>query len=221
MKPFVSPASTHPHRSKRSGFTLLELLVVLAIIGVMTSIGITTLFSMLDYWNLSKGRMELYAKAENALNQIRQDFAAAIPSALNPAPLEGKSAVVQDKGLYWGQSMEDDSVALSCHLPIAEGTTVAGTVKYFVDREKNNALVREAGVPGGNEAPNRMEVVQGVLKFNVEYASPETDGGWASEWSSATLPPAVRVTIVLANPDNAAKFNEQVVRQAVFPVYVE
>jgi hypothetical protein len=186
----------------------------------MTSVGSVTLFRMVDYWDLVKGRAELHAKAEHALSQMRQDLAVVLPSSVSMVPLQGKSEIVPDTGrlmeAMWGQSLENDSIVIPCHMPTDEGRTLAGAVTYYVDRE-TYSLVREAREIGSDDPGLLREVADGVLKLRIEYGAPG-EGGWQPEWTSDALPLAVRATLVMANRNRPT---EQIVRQAVFPIYVE
>ena len=98
-----------PIRTRR-GFSLLELVVVVGIIGVVTTIGLTTFIRMMDYWNAEQSRASLERKAEYALDQMRQDFAAALSSGLCGSPLVGEARVARDPERYWGQDLADDQV---------------------------------------------------------------------------------------------------------------
>ncbi len=59
---------------RKSGFTLLELIVVIACLGVISSVGVQMFVVMTTAWNSLKIRTELNSRADSIFNQMRLDF---------------------------------------------------------------------------------------------------------------------------------------------------
>ena len=200
----------------RRGFSLLELIVVIGVMGVVTSLGATTFVRMMDYWAAERGRVELERRAEYALDQMRQDFAAALSSNLSGAALFGESRVARQEDLYFGHDLADDQVFIPVQLPQASpGLVGAGLIRYVIDRTEGHNLLRRTGELDEAIPSVGVNVAEGVLKMRVEYSA--GDGAWVSDWTDQTSPRAVRVTLVLADPNRPAV---QLSRKAVFPIRV-
>ncbi|HNR34609.1 MAG TPA: type II secretion system protein, partial [Candidatus Hydrogenedentes bacterium] len=71
------------------GFTLLELLTVIALMGVATTMGITMLFKVSDAWRETTRRMELDELASRIFNEMRKDFALVVSPAVDGASIRG------------------------------------------------------------------------------------------------------------------------------------
>jgi prepilin-type N-terminal cleavage/methylation domain-containing protein len=188
-----------------SGFTLLELLVVIGIIGVVATVGGTTFVGMTGAWSDVRSEMELNREAERILDTMRQDLAAVVPPSLAGMPL----LVPHHEG-------SNDQLVLPVAAPTMQGGRTAGvTVQYHIN-EDHKELMRAAHPRLGLGTP--ACIAQGVLKMRVECL-PKGGGAWQGSWERPELPGAVRVSLTVADPDNPLR--DRVSRKAVFPIYVE
>lgn len=201
---------------RKSGFTLLELLVVIALLAVATTLGVTTLFKSTDVWNIYRTRAELDARADNIFETMRADFAAVVDPGDTGVPLVGASATAQDQRFHM-VPLADDSVRVPVLLTSAQGGLFAPAgVLYGIDRAGGrNALVRTATELGGQPgAESGTAIAEGVLQMKVEYA-PADGSPWVAAWDRPDLPRAVRVSLTLTDPDT---WRDYVARKAVFPL---
>lgn len=202
---------------RSSGFTIVELLVVIVVMGVVTTMGVVALGKMMGYWGQTRSRAELDARAEYALDQMGKDFASVASAKLSGVSLQGKSGTAQEKR-FWGFSLEDDRVVIPVWTP--DG---ASKVQYRVVREEGNepVLVRTTGpLLGEDVSGGPTAIAHGVYQFCVEYSPPAGAGSpeWTRDWSAAELPGAVRVCLVVVDESSA---DVQVSRQAQFPIRVK
>jgi prepilin-type N-terminal cleavage/methylation domain-containing protein len=204
---------TRPHRP--NGFSLIELVVALAIIGVVTTIGSTMLIKLSDLGRQTEIGTRLDAAARNALGTMRADFGSVVPSGLTGMPVRGETSSFQDMQQFWAATIQDDALVLPVQQARSGGPAVTAAVRYAVDRQ-TGALVRTTGALHENApAGNPMTVAEGVLHFSVEFQ----DGpAWVRGWDRPGMPGAVRVTLSLMDP---ARPYEQITRKAVFPIHVD
>lgn len=214
-----------------AGFSLIELLVVMAILSVVTALGTQTFFGVTDAWGKSKIRKELESTATRAFEDMALDFADVLSADLSGIPLigirgdwESREQPYLDRVL-----LADDSVVLPIQSSgIGERPLTGGTVMYRVMREKepgdekrNHSLVRTVGNLGAKRPPEggRLDIIApgdaDVLRLRIEYADDE--GKWCRVWRRPKLPRAVRVSMTLAHP---VRFDIQIARKAVFAINV-
>ena len=210
-------------KRKQAGFTLLEAIVVITIIGVVTGIGSVMFFSMMNLWNDLKTQTDLDRTAERILDGIGKDLAAVVSPKLAGQGLVGSDAVVPDPD-YRRIPLDNDRIqfpALGLALHRAQGTTVevGELVTYHVDRSGGNTLMRTMTSLAPGSIANERPVSSGVLQLGFEYAGPD-DPEWLASWTDETsLPRAVRVTLTVADPDKPLR--AQVCRKAVYKIHVE
>ncbi|GMV92096.1 MAG: hypothetical protein AMXMBFR82_18740 [Candidatus Hydrogenedentota bacterium] len=207
-----------PRHVNPSGFTILELLVVLAIMAVVTGIGSVAFVKITGHWNGLRLRTEMDRSCENIFASIQQDLNSVIPASLTPVPLTGKADAVTMPE-FFGIPLADDTLSIPVLAPNQEGRQTPVLATYSVTRDDSGAplLVRgQRPVDAGEDAESAITLARGVLQFRVEYA----DGGkWVEGWTSSSLPAAIRVSLNLAVPGDPLR--EQVSRVQVFPVQVQ
>ena len=207
------PSSHRP----AAGFTLLELLVVIVLLGVATDLGMVMFSKMSDAWKRTTVLTDLDARATDAFNEMRQDFAEVVSSKISGVALSGKVRTAQDDRFFM-MPLEDDQVAIPVDLPTGtNGLTQRATVRYQVEREKGrHVLMRATELPGN--VSNNLKVADGVLGIRFEYLGREPGSTWEKGWSKPVMPGAVRVSLTLMDPD---RYYEQASRKAVFSIHVD
>lgn len=206
------------NRSRRTGFTLVEVVTVLAVIGVVSTLGTAIFFKMTSGWAQVRGRSELDARIEHAFEQIQRDVNEVISQELSGEPLRG--ILVDEKSeLFFDRVLSRDRVVLPVRAAAKrDDIDVAGLVMYRIDTSQEPAqLVRTTGEFGAAEpSGNPAVMAAGVLRFTIEYAPADGSGEWVRGWDRAQLPAALRVSMTLLDPDQPG---EQVARKAVFPIH--
>jgi type II secretion system protein J len=202
--------------TKRNGFTLLELLTVLAVLSVVSTLGVTAFFKITDYWQVTTLRQQMHVNSEQAFGSMRDDFGNLLSYQLSGFALSG-TARLEDEKRYGRVPLEDDAVVFPITYvnPLTEQREQR-MVRYGIDRVGVvPRLVRHTG-PLGSERPSDQEevIAEGVLSMRCSYF----DGAqWRSEWPAGPLPEAVRVSLVMQDPDRPY---EQIARTQVFTLKV-
>ncbi len=210
--------------SSKRGFTLLELLVVISILGIVTTLGTTTFFRMTSYWNDLKNLTDLDAMASDAFSAMHQDFADTLSARLSGVPLRGVSREAENDPNFIDRDLEDDEIILPIQTSgIGQRSLTGGRVRYTVERDpsaKTYTLVRFVGDLSSVAPPQggRLPVIDraNVIRLRFEYRA-KGASEWKLDWQDASLPGAVRVSMTLAMPERDYL---QVSRKAVFPIHV-
>lgn len=207
------------HRS--AGFTLLELLVVILIIGAVMTMGTSTFVTVTRVWNERRAISELDDQAQAALESIRADLASALSSDMSGAGLSGSSRDVKDNRTYPAGTHADDDLSFAVETPDAgRGSAALAKIGYRVERTgATGALVRTTGpITGEFPAGGRLELVSArVQGFSVEYLGAGPGAVWSETWTGPGLPRAVRVGLAL---ESSVRSEFQTSRKAVIPIYV-
>lgn len=201
---------------KANGFTLLELLTVMVLMGVATTMGITMLFKVSDAWRETTRRMELEERASRIFNEMRKDFAVVVSPSVDGATIRGSCRSASDNRFY-RVPLEDDRMTLPVSLRLKPDEPPRRVdVTYQIDRQSGRTvLLRTINIPGAAGTP--FEVADGVLAMRIEYGERHSDGSWFPAWTKPELPAAVRVSLTLVDPFRPT---EQISRKTVFPVRV-
>jgi prepilin-type N-terminal cleavage/methylation domain-containing protein len=179
------------------GFTLLELLVVLAVLSVLTAIGTRVLFSITDAWKTISVRNALEVRAAEVFDSFRRDF-----------------SQIRDF-----RDIQPDAISfrVECFNTVSRHTERAN-IAYELVRPKTGLPTLERVYSSGGETPesgNRGVLAEGVVAWRIELF----DGTlWKQDWVNPAMPKAVRVSMVLQDKDRPW---EQISRTVVFPIFVE
>ena len=200
-----------------AGFTLFELLVVLAITGVVSTIGVGAFFKVTSVWRQSAFRMELGDTAESLLDSIKADMDRVASSDRIGQAIKGVDSL-NSEVTYNLVQLADDRVVLPLVQKDVNGKTERLAVMYHVQREGNSHVLTRTIGPLGGAMPGGafQEIAQGVLCLEIEYLS---GGAWHDSWTETFNPEAIRVSVTvngqLSRPD------EQISRSRVFPIHVK
>jgi prepilin-type N-terminal cleavage/methylation domain-containing protein len=202
--------------SQARGFTLFELLVVLAVLSVVSTIGVTAYSRVTGVWRISAMRMELGATADNIFNSIRRDLESVASSRRTGQVIQGIDVLSED-AMYGRVPLDNDRIILPIVQVGLNGTAERVAVRYHVRRDgAPDQLTRTLGPMDGTEPNGASQVIaNNVLALDIEYLSA---GAWQPAWSGAEQPEAVKVNLTLTGSGQWR--NEQITRSAVFPVYV-
>lgn len=203
--------------SHRAGFTLFEMLVVIAVLSVVSTVAVTAFSSVSSYYRTTALRMDLAVRADAVFNAMQQDFARLAPSNRDGVAIWGERRL-EETQRFGRVPLENDFLVL----PIASFDPKSGlseriAVMYAVDRTTTVPTLKRTLGPADAHPPAgaQSDVAEGVLSMTVEY----TDGvnGWQRVWPGPAHPSAVRVSLTLRDPNRAW---EQVARVAEFTVNV-
>ncbi len=209
----------HAEGSHCAGFTLIEILVTVAILAVIFSIIFGTFFYTVNNAETQEERAAIYHRASFILNNISQNLASAcVPFAGN------YSEENNDRKIFVGtkNSTGDtpaDSLSLFTTNPRFASPSMAGEIAYVSYEvtstpsgepgsfeDKNNPLTLKCTVEplflkSTDEAGGGAQWEQNIRSLSIEYF----DGSnWVTEWSytdEKALPAAARATLELADSD--------------------
>ena len=212
----------------RTGFTLIEILVVISITGVVTSLGISAFVQLGNAWQSTRTMSDLDREAFKAFRMIGQDFATVVSTELSGISIRGvrRNLEPSEKSgstRYFDRVLADDAVII----PVpsgASGEADIGLISYSVNRADNgHRLVRTVGDVTLQEEETfaEMDVVNPdiaeVIRLRIEYSN--GDDKWFAEWTDGSLPQAVRVSMTLEEP-RLGRQHLQITRKAVFAIHV-
>lgn len=203
--------------SAAKGFSLIELVVAIGLLGVVSTIAVGMFVRMSDLWTDMEAQVEMNDRAEYALARIEEDLTELVSPRTAGAPLVVTDAVHQDDRYFWAIDLADDAITLPTRvLQREDGIRRWVEVAYAVDRS-TWTLMRSATAPGGasDAAPQPMIAATGVVQFNVSCR--DRDGAWRTAWDEPEPPEAVRVSLVMMNPGRPW---QQIARTAVYRVRV-
>jgi prepilin-type N-terminal cleavage/methylation domain-containing protein len=138
------------HRSepvKRSGFTLLELLVVIAVLSIVSTMGFSALFKITGSWQTLAKRVALTDKADSIFETMRADFGQVISKRMSGISITGTNGEYKDSR-FWGFDLENDQMLLP--VGMTAPTIKRMGVSYAIDRSEGTLpqLTRTAGPLG-------------------------------------------------------------------------
>jgi prepilin-type N-terminal cleavage/methylation domain-containing protein len=199
------------------GFTLLELVMVLSIMGVVSTIGVGGFFRMTTHWNDLMLTMAQHRSGSSVFAVMKEDFDNMLSGRVCGIGLRGRQADVEDDLRLWRVSFEDDRLNFPVELmnPLTQ-TKERLIVSYAMDRTTQPCLVRTTTPLGDISKEGTKTVVgQGVCGMRINYF----DGtNWRHQWASLEPPQLVRISLSLMDYDRVDK---QLSRVVTFPIMVK
>ena len=218
-------SATRRSETSRAGFTLLEVLVATAILGIV----LTTVYGVLSRAiiakNHSEERAELYAAGREAALRIADELEGALPPTAGnnvvfvgapgsgAAPADSVQFVAVVRREFPGAQSRGGRALVSYSLD-----PVQSTPGLFALRRQEQLLTEPApdettddsGMPAPPPMPLAAYVLDQVAGLRFRYLDPQS-GGWVDHWDTAvqvapgdvppTLPGAVDVRLFLADAD--------------------
>ena len=229
---------------KRRGFTLLELLVVLSILGVVSTIGVTMLFRIMDHWDRTTRTMALELLAGDALNAIREDCARTLSSKSSGGEFKYSRGQAEYEYPFGTVRCDNDQMAL----PVTERNLrsrewIRDGITYSVDWNGGKMPRLRRTRTEGNSSWHQT-VAEGVIGMRIERydgtewvtGSMQTSRHWTEENGMIAmslesrdakmpvdgpmvtpLPKMLRVSLTLMDP---ARPDITVTRTATFNLHV-
>ncbi len=165
--------ASSPASAGEAGFTLIELIISLALFGLIAMAGLALVDALMGIQSRTEGRLDRLAEIQRAMFVIDNDL-----SQLSVGPLTG------------------DAATLSFTRPLAAAGGVPVQVHYQLAAGTLLRSARGNGVPQGAQ-----RVMQGVASLRWSYLAP--GGGWTDHWPASpdeakSWPLAVAADMVLA-----------------------
>ena len=207
---------------RRGGFTLLEILIVLAIMGVVSGLGSSAFIVVTSAWNERKSITELDAQAQAVFESIRRDLSDTLSYELSGLEIHGTHRDAVDRSTVPAAHNADDSIAIPVQgASTGQARQRAALVGYRIDRSsENGALVRTVGnLDAAYPTTGRQEIIPlaRTVAFRIEYLNDSPGGLWKDDWQGPGHPRALRVSLTLEDLDRP---DFQIARKAVLRVHV-
>lgn len=197
---------------KRRGFTLVEILTVLAVLGVLSTIGVVMFGKIMDYRKRGDVIQNLNTRFLEIVVRMEEDFQQIASPSLSGCRIFGERHVEEQKR-YQAVPLDDDKLILPLIVCNSSGRMKLVKVKYYIDRMLGGApkLVRVMGDASSNSIDGAKEIlVSGALAMRIFYFDGEN---WVDSWNRDYYPKGVKICLVLADENRPW---EQVVREKVF-----
>ncbi|MEP6943463.1 MAG: type II secretion system minor pseudopilin GspJ [Betaproteobacteria bacterium] len=191
-------------RARRRGFTLLEVLIALAIVATLAVLGYRALAAMSESETRLAAEAERWRTLDLFFARLEGDLRQAIPRAarldqVREAPwLAGASDAEGNAALAFSRAgpefnVEPGSAGQRLQYRFREG---AIEVVYWPGYDRVRAMV-----------PTVYALLNGVSRFRLAYLT--KSGAWVENWpvsGESELPQAARVELVLANGESIQRW---------------
>lgn len=156
-----------------AGFTLIELMISLALFGLIAMAGLALVDALMGIQNRTDGRLDRLAELQRAMYVVDNDL-----SQVSSGPIEG------------------DATGIAFSRPLAAAGGIAVRLRYQLG---DGTLLRSFRGPG--LPPGAQRVLRGIGSLRWSYYQP--GAGWVDRWPPApelagTWPAAVAADIVMA-----------------------
>ncbi len=205
------------------GFSLMEVIVSIAIMSIISTVGVSMFIKVTDAWRTANSRTELYRTGDRVLEQIRDDVSRMVSSDMSGVSVIGSARYYVEENSaspLWRLRREDDKITLPVEVPVdGIGNTRRFLVHYEIDHETVPPVLVRYMTPFGVYTPDNEGsiLLESVLSLRIEYleqdASPDDRSAWVTQWDTAHNPHAIRVSLVMSNPH---RLDEQISRQATY-----
>ena len=191
--------SHRAHPARTSGFTLLELLIALSIVGVLLAIAFGGLRTGIMAWTRGEDRAEVQQRARG-LSQI---LVRAVGGAY---PYQGVIADAGQKRIFFngaGQRLEfvTQTPALPSGVPAA--FTAVG-IALEDDAQGRALVVRQRILPNREPFKDATVALRDPTVQGLELRYLSAEGSWTDSWDASTekkLPSAIRIRVSTVRGD--------------------
>lgn len=189
-------------RSRQSAFTLIEVLVAMAVFGVLSALAYMTLGQTLNNSDMLTERMDRLQAVQRTMSYLSTDLVQAAPRAIRADLGQVQPALISDFGAEFALQLTHNGWPNSAGVPRSTQQRSAYRIEDDeLVRYHWNVLDRTV-----NNIPVATVLLDNIESLTFRFLQP--DGEWVEQWppgagqsasNSSTLPRAV--TIVLVLPD--------------------
>lgn len=177
---------------RAAGFTLLEVLIALSIVGALLAIAFSGMRVALSAWRQGEDRVEAHQHARGVAVTLARALGAAFPyqGSLGEAP----EAVV----LFNGREARIEFVTQAPPFPAAMPIAFTAVVISLEQGEQPGLVVRERVLPNRNPFSDATIAYRDPAITSIAVRYLDASGNWQEQWDGRdekTLPRAVRLTL--------------------------
>ena len=191
------------YRSSRKGFTLLEILVALALLGVLSGSLYGTYFSLIKGRESANEGMEARRELRTTLDLLRRELNSALYSRNN----KRLHFSVEDRDIFGKPASLLSFTAIAPPQPGGQVVSDQVDLKYeILERDKKLILSRQAKDLYHAGEPARYPQMESIEGFLVECQNGDK---WVKSWDSAIntgLPKAIRITVTVPDGEKSALY---------------
>ncbi len=179
-------------RGNQSGFTLLELIIALAIVGALLAVAFGGLRVALAAWQRGEDRAEAHQHVRGVAQALARVVAGAFPYTASRA--EAPDPVILFRGTANKLEVVTQTPPGAFPVPIA----FAAVSIEVVAGERPGLVVRQRAMPNRDPFTEGTVIVQDDTIRTMTLSYLDDTGTWRDEWDGQpekTLPRAVRMTL--------------------------
>ena len=186
-------------RRRDGGFTLLEVLIALAIVGALLGITVGGLRVALAAWQRGEDRSEAQQHARGVAVSLARTVGGAYPYQ---ARLQAAGAqAILFRGTASRLELVTQSPPFPFEVPIAFTAVVVGLEE---SGERRGLVIRQRALPNWDPFEQAAVVLHDPTVTRLELKYLDESGSWQDEWkaeAAGALPRAVRITLVTGTSD--------------------
>jgi general secretion pathway protein J len=180
-------------RRNERGFTLLELLMALAIVGALVVIAFGGVRIALGAWRQGEERAEAYQHLRAVALTLGRSVGAAYP--YNAPRSDTPSAVLLFGGTAASLEFVTQTAPFPASIPVAFTAVV---IELSTTGEQRGLVIRQRALPNRNPFTDAVVVFNDPALTELTFDFLDESGAWQDTWDVETqkrLPKAVRVSV--------------------------
>lgn len=194
------------------GFSLIEIITVLAILSVLSTIGVVVFSKVMDYRKQTEIKQKINVGFLRFVCRLQEDLDQLVSPTFTDGRIIGERRV-EDKKRYQSVPLDDDWFSLPILYENGKGECSVVQVKYYIDRGLGAVpcLVRVLSTSKAENPDGAREIVlPGVWAMRIFYHDGNT---WLDHWREVGYPKGIKVCLVLADENRVW---EQSVREYTY-----
>lgn len=177
---------------REAGFTLIELVIALAIVGALLAVAFGGLRVAIAAWSQGEDRAEVHQHLRGVATIVARAVAGAYPYRA-PAGLAPEPAL-----LFRGTASRLELVTRTAPFPSGVPAAFTAVVLEVEPGERPHLVLRQRVLPNRNPFADAAVVLRDPAVQRLEFAYLDDSGSWHENWDAENegmLPAAVRIAV--------------------------